>query len=155
MFICHFLQLGYHVYTVRSTFSFRYQLTLQDTVVTIRATSINKFSTLPTQCTYVFRMILTTNKHFPTHHWPAGRHNWAAACFLWGRLSNCRNSEEFNTSGSAMNQVVSRSHLTAESWIRSPANCSAQTGTGTGFYASTLAFCCRYNSINTPYSFSS
>jgi len=89
------------VYTVRRTFSFRYQFTQQDTVVTIPATSINKLCTLPTHCTYVFRMILTANKHFAKHYWPAGRHNWVAMCFLWGKnstVSNSRNSEEFHTS---------------------------------------------------------
>jgi hypothetical protein len=47
---------------------------------------ITKLCISPTQCIYVFRMLLTSNcGHVLKQHQEAGLRNWHAVCFLWDR----------------------------------------------------------------------
>jgi hypothetical protein len=62
-------------------------ITLSSSVVAICTTRFNtpKLCILPTQCTCVFRMVLTIKSDcFPKRHWPARLCSGDVICFLWG-----------------------------------------------------------------------
>jgi hypothetical protein len=62
-------------------------LTLWNTVVIICITYLNiqKLHSLPTQCIYMFRMILTINSdYFLKQDYPSGLCSGEVMCFLWG-----------------------------------------------------------------------